>query len=100
MTVDDRLEIRITGEEKAALGQRAKAEGIPVSTLMRRGIRAVLQRPGRLEAQDAGAIVALCRRVNSLAARLDTIGANSDEIRALQRDLAQAHADGRSLLER
>lgn len=100
MTVDDRLEIRITGEEKATLARRAQAEGVTVSTLIRRGIHSVLQRPGPLETHHARAIVRLRRRVNDLATRLEATGGNGGEVAAMRRDLAQAHADARLLLGR
>lgn len=100
MPVEERLEIRITGEDKAALSRRAQAEGVSISTLMRRGIRSVLQRPGRLEPQDAHAIVVLRRRINILAARLDVVDGDLADIAAIRSDVAQAHTDAQDLLER
>lgn len=100
MSVDDRIEVRISSDEKAILSQRAEAEGVTLSTLLRRGIRSVLGRPVRLEGEDALEVVALRRRVNAIAARLDELGGGRVEVASLQQDLAQVHVDAQALLGR
>jgi hypothetical protein len=91
MAVDDRIELRIAAGDKAALSQRAEDEGVTLSTLLRRGIRLVLGRPVRLEGEDALEVVALRRRVNAIAARLDELGEGGAEVMTLRRDIAQVH---------
>ncbi|HDZ75679.1 MAG TPA: hypothetical protein ENH55_23535 [Aurantimonas coralicida] len=100
MSVDGRIELRITTADKAALNKRAEAEGVTLSTLLRRGIRSVLGLPVRLEGDDAIEVVTLRRRVNALAAQLEDVGRTGTEISAIRRGFAQVHADTHSLLGR
>ncbi len=100
MLCDDRLEVRVAAADKAALALRARSEGLTISTLLRRGLRVALDRPVRLEGEDALEVVVLRRRINSIADRLDAIGRRVPEVAAIRADLAQAHADAQVLLGR
>lgn len=100
MAVDDRIELRITSHDKNALMQRAQCEGVSLSKLLRRSIRAILGHPVQLRGESALEVLALRRRVNAILARLDELGRTEPEVRAIRRDLVQLHADAQSLLGR
>jgi hypothetical protein len=81
------------------LCRRAEAEGVPVSTLLRRAIRTVLNRPQPLSYEQAGEVAALRERVNAIGARLESLP-HDPVVASARRDVAQAHADAHGLLGR
>ena len=100
MFVNERLQIRVTSADKAALAERAEAEGITLSMLLRRGLRLALGQPVRLNGDDALEVVALRRRINAISSRLDLIERQAPEAIAMRADIAQARADAQALLGR
>lgn len=100
MLVDKRLQIRVSSADKTALVERAEVEGITLSTLLRRGLRLALGQPVRLEGDDALEVVALRRRINAIACRLDLIEHDVPEAIALRADILRARADAQALLGR
>lgn len=99
MRIDDRIELRIETGMKEALSRRAEAEGVPVSTLLRRAIRSVLNRPQPLSQEQAGEVAALRSRVNGISSRLEALP-HSPAVVSTRSDIAQAHADAHGLLGR
>jgi hypothetical protein len=99
MRINDRIELRIETDTKEALALRAEAEGVPVSTLLRRAIRTVLNRPQPLSQEQAGEVAALRARVNAIDNRLEVLGGRPG-VASARSDAAQARIDAHSLLGR
>lgn len=99
MRINDRIELRIETGMKEALSRRAEVEGVPVSTLLRRAIRTVLNRPQPLSQEQAGEVAALRARVNAIGARLESLP-HDPTVASARSDVAQAHTDAHRLLGR
>lgn len=99
MTVDSRLEVRVTDALQTKLAQRAKAEGISKSDVVRRGLRMVLGLPVRLPDEDCIEITHLRRRINAILSRVDALPQTAETM-AARADLTAAHADAQALLRR
>lgn len=94
-----RLEFRISDLEKALLYDYAKAQGVPVFTIIRRGTRAVTGQRELLNETQMLEVVALRKRISAIEARVNAALSGSVAVNALA-DLSVARKDARVALGR
>ncbi|WP_407065647.1 ribbon-helix-helix protein, CopG family [Devosia sp.] len=92
---DKRFEMRLPHGEKHTAEAMAQRQGITVSELLRRALRAYAGLPEPLGENDRISVAALRRRINAIEGRL---GFAVDAGTAA--DLGQARADAQALLGR
>ncbi|MFD1941450.1 hypothetical protein [Paradevosia shaoguanensis] len=99
MDCNRRLELRLPDREKAVLHDYAKAQGVPVSTIVRRGIRAMTGMREPLNETQMLEVVALRKRISAIEARVNAALSGSVAADALA-DLSMARKDAQTALGR
>jgi Ribbon-helix-helix protein, copG family len=100
MLCDDRLEVRIPSDEKSVVEERAREEGVSVSTIIRRAIRAITGQRPPLTLEQAQHMVLLRRHLNAIEDGLNRLGLSAAELAPVRSDLARARRGVQSLLGR
>lgn len=100
MLCDDRLEVRIPSEEKSVVEEKAREEGVSVSTIIRRAIRTITGQRPPLSLEQAQHMVILRRHLNAIEDSLNRLGLGAAELASVQADLARARKGVQSLLGR
>ena len=101
MLCDDRLEVRLPSENNSIVEEKAaREEGVSVSSIIRRAIRAVTGQRPPLTLQQAQHMVMLRRRLNAIEDSLTRLGLSAAELASVQADLARARKGVQSLLGR
>ena len=100
MLCDDRLEVRIPSDEKSVVEERAREEGVSVSTIIRRAIRAITGQRPPLTLEQAHHMVMLRRHLSAIEDSLNRLGLSAAELASVQSDLARARKGVQSLLGR
>jgi hypothetical protein len=100
MLCDDRLEVRLPSEDKSIVEEKAREEGVSVSTIIRRAIRAVTGQRPPLTLEQAQHMVMLRRHLNAIEDSLNRLGLSAAALASVQADLALARKGVQSLLGR
>jgi hypothetical protein len=105
MRCDDRLEIRLSAEDKLRVAQHADAARVSLSDFVRHSINDSISGRARPSIAQLTEVECLRRRVNSIQARLSRLSETpgipasvATAILAIGRDLTTAHADSQELL--
>lgn len=92
---DKRFEMRLPEREKNAAEAMAERQGVTVSELLRRALRAYANLPEPLGEEDRISVASLRRRINLIECRIDV-----GDVAGIAADLKQARTDAQALLGR